>query len=69
MKPVNVIIDDMTKTGAWAAGLKASKADLKAGRSTVSMSDEDFIKDLNRLDAEAKTGPRKKLKAAKRSVR
>lgn len=66
MKPVNVSVQDMTTTKAWAAGLKASKADLKAGRSTVFMSGEDFLKDLARLSAESKTERRKAPKTIKK---
>jgi AbrB family looped-hinge helix DNA binding protein len=53
LKPVEVSVSDKTATDAWATGLKAALADVKAGRVSRSMSEKEFFKDLDKLDAEA----------------
>lgn len=62
MKPVNVSVDDMTDSDVWKEGLRASKADLKAGRSTTFMSTEEFLKHLAQLSEESKAERRKRRK-------
>lgn len=65
MKPVNVTIDDMTKTKFWAESLKSSQADIKAGRSTIFMSDEEFLADLERQIEEGITKRTKRKRLTK----